>query len=85
MAADIIDPILATCVAGLIGAVGHLWRANNKLGEKLDAMSRQLGELEGLAAAVEGCHVKNCPMREIFASRDGNDCPAPRRHRPATP
>ena len=36
MAANIIDPILASCVAGLIGAVGHLWRQNNRLGRLLD-------------------------------------------------
>lgn len=73
MAANIIDPILATCVAGLIGAVGHLWRQNAKLGRLLDRLNRKLGKLEGLAVAVRGCSIKTCPMKHAFHSLPADD------------
>ena len=73
MAANIIDPILASCVAGLIGAVGHLWRQNNRLGRLLDRMNRRLGRLQGLAQAVRTCHVKSCPMRPAFDALPPDD------------
>lgn len=73
MAANIIDPILATCVAGLIAAVGHLWRQNNRLGRLLDRLNRRLGRLQGLAAAVKGCPVKNCAMRHTFEAVNDNE------------
>ena len=63
---NVIDPILSACVLGLIAAVGHLWRQNNRLGQLLDRLNRKLGRLQGLARAVRGCHVKNCPMRHAF-------------------
>ena len=70
---NVIDPILSACVLGLIAAVGHLWRQNNRLGRLLDRLNRRLGRLQGLAHAVRGCHVKNCPMRHAFESLPEND------------
>jgi hypothetical protein len=68
-----LDPILSACVLGLIGAVGHLWRQNNRLGRLLDRLNRRLGRLQGLAHAVKGCHVKTCPMRHAFESFPDNN------------
>jgi hypothetical protein len=67
---NVIDPILSACVLGLIAAVGHLWRQNNRLGRLLDRLNRRLGRLQGLAHAVKGCHVKACPMRHTFESAE---------------
>lgn len=78
------DPILSACVLGLIGAVGHLWRQNSKLGERLDNLNRALGKLEGLASAVQGCHIEHCPMRTLFADWQAGDQAGIRRRRPRT-
>jgi hypothetical protein len=70
---NVIDPILSACVLGLIAAVGHLWRQNNRLGRLLDRLNRRLGKLQGLAHAVRGCHVKTCPMRHTFESAETDE------------
>lgn len=56
---------LATAVAGLTGCVCFLFRENGKLGAKLDALSRALGQYEGLTKAVKSCPVTDCKLRTM--------------------